>query len=75
MDYMIGFGIFANAPSSGFQMDGFNWTIAYDATDIVLKAGSPVNTTPEPDSILLLLGAGLAGLTRYLCTKRAGTRR
>lgn len=65
-------GTFANAPITGFQMDGFNWTIAYNADDIVLDAGSAVNgggggnggggtTAPEPSSFLLVL-AGVVAL-------------
>jgi PEP-CTERM motif-containing protein len=64
-------GTFSNAPTAGFQMDGFNWTIAYDSNAIVLDAGSAVNgggggngggtTAPEPPSFLLLL-AGVAAL-------------
>ncbi len=72
MDFFSGTGTFANAPATGFVMDGFNWTIAYNATDIVLDAGSPVSTTltPEPGSFLLLI-TGLAGLTRQLQRKRS----
>lgn len=51
-------GIFANAPASGFQMDGFNWTIKYNANSIILDAQSRV---PVPGSIWLLI-SGLAGL-------------
>jgi hypothetical protein len=56
-------GTFANAPSAGFVMDGYNWTIAYNPTEIVLDAGSAVSggggtATPEPGS-LFLLGSGL----------------
>jgi hypothetical protein len=56
-------GTFANGPTAGFQMDGFNWTIAYDTNDIVLDAVSEVNgggtggggtTVPEPSSFLPL---------------------
>ncbi len=36
------FGTFANAPGSGFQMDGYNWTAAYNSNDIVLDAVSAV---------------------------------
>ena len=73
MDFLSGSGIFANAPSTGFQMDGFNWTIAYNANDIVLDAGSAVSgggggggttPTPEPSSIILM-GTGLAALFVY----------
>jgi PEP-CTERM motif len=61
-------GTFANAPATGFQMDGFNWTIAYNANDVVLDAVSAVNgggsgggtTVPEPSSFLLLLGGVVA---------------
>jgi autotransporter-associated beta strand protein len=44
MDYSIGVDAFADAPSTGFQMDGFNWTIACNSKDIVLDAGSRVTT-------------------------------
>ena len=84
MDFLSGTGVFANAPASGFQMDGFNWTIAYNANDIVLEAGSPVTggggggggttATPEPSS-LILLGTGLAAvLVCSLSRKRAALR-
>jgi|HubBroStandDraft_1064217.scaffolds.fasta_scaffold01307_10 fibronectin-binding autotransporter adhesin len=64
-------GRFANAPTSGFQMDGWDWTIAYNANDIILDAVSAVNgggggnggggtTAPEPSSFLLLLGGVVA---------------
>ncbi|MGO9269271.1 MAG: beta strand repeat-containing protein, partial [Terriglobia bacterium] len=36
------FGTFANAPGSGFQMDGYNWTAAYNGNAIVLDALSAV---------------------------------
>jgi hypothetical protein len=65
-------GRFADAPTTGFQMDGWDWTIAYNANDVVLDAVSAVNgggggnggggtTAPEPSSFLLLLG-GVAAL-------------
>jgi hypothetical protein len=65
-------GRFANAPTTGFQMDGLDWTIAYNANDVVLDAVSAVKgggggnggggtTAPEPSSFLLLLG-GVAAL-------------
>ncbi len=74
MDFFSGTGTFANAPTTGFVMDGFNWTIAYNATDIVLDAGSPVSTTPtpEPGSFLLLV-MGAAGLSRKLQRKKPKT--
>jgi len=76
MDYSSGFGTFANAPSSGFQMDGFNWTIAYNANDIVLDAGSPISGAPTPEpSSLLLMSAGLAALASFLWKKRAAATR
>jgi len=66
MDFGGGTGTFANAPTNGFQfqMDGFNWTIAYNADDIVLDAGSAVTTTPEPSTTVLIL-TGLAALLAY----------
>ena len=70
MDFVSGAGTFANAPSTGFQMDGFNWTIAYNANDIVLDAGSPVTApTPEPSS-LFMLGTGLAAFVGSIWKKR-----
>ena len=65
MDFTTGAGFFLNAPSSGFVMDGFDWTIAYSANDIVLDAVSPVTgegggggtSVPEPGSGALLLSA------------------
>lgn len=59
-------GTFANAPTTGFQMDGFDWTITYDPGEIILDAVSPVSSgggggnTPEPSSLLLLSAALLA---------------
>jgi PEP-CTERM motif len=35
-------GQFANAPPSGFQMDGVNWTIAYNSNNIILNGISLV---------------------------------
>jgi hypothetical protein len=59
-------GTFANAPASGFQMDGINWTIAYNLNDIILDAESRV-VVPLPGSIWLLLSglAGLGGVRRF----------
>ena len=37
-------GTFANAPSSGFALDGVNWTIAYNPTDVILDAQSLVGS-------------------------------
>jgi hypothetical protein len=73
MNYFTGSGRFTNAPTTGFQMDGFNWTIQYNATNVVLDAVSPVTTTvtPEPGS-LLLFGTGLAALTGALRKKKRG---
>jgi hypothetical protein len=36
-------GTFANAPTTGFEMDGFDWTITYDPGEIVLDAVSAVS--------------------------------
>ena len=50
-------GTFANAPTTGFEMDGFEWTITYDPGEIVLDSVSPVsggNGVPEPSALLLL---------------------
>jgi len=38
-------GQFANGPASGFQMDGINWTIAYNGNNIVLNGVSQVGST------------------------------
>ena len=64
MDFSSLTGTFANAPTTGFQMDGFNWTIAYNTDDIVLDAVSPVTgggggggSVPEPGTGVLLLSA------------------
>jgi len=74
MDFTSGSGAFTNAPSTGFEMDGYNWTIAYNTTDIVLDAGSPIaSPTPEPDS-LILMGTGLAALATFLWKKRVPQR-
>src|SRR5208337_2269109 len=35
-------GTFANAPASGFQMDGVNWTVQYNGNSIILDAVSLV---------------------------------
>jgi hypothetical protein len=40
-----------NYTGTGFVWDGSDWTIAYNAYDIVLDGVSP---TPEPSSIMLL---------------------
>ena len=74
MDFTTGMGAFANAPSTGFQMDGFNWTIEYGATSIVLDASSPVTTaTPEPSG-LVLLSTGLAALSGFRRKRAAASR-
>jgi hypothetical protein len=71
VDFLSGTGTFANAPTTGFVMDGFNWSIAYNATDIVLDAGSPVSTTPTPEpGSMFLLGTGLAALAGSIYKKR-----
>jgi hypothetical protein len=73
-------GTFANAPTTGFQMDGFDWTIACNSNDIVLDAVSPVNTgggggtnVPEP-SILPMLAIGMTALIGYGGWKRVLSR-
>jgi hypothetical protein len=73
-------GTFVNAPSTGFQMDGFDWMIAYNSDDIVLDAVSPVSggggttNTPEP-STLPLLAIGMSALFVYSCRKCVPSRR
>jgi hypothetical protein len=68
-------GTFANAPATGFEMDGFEWMIAYNSDDIVLDALSPVNgggggtNTPEP-STFPLLAIGITALVVYSWRKR-----
>jgi fibronectin-binding autotransporter adhesin len=59
-------GTFANAPASGFQMDGINWNIAYNLNDIILDAESHT-VVPLPGSLWLLLSglAGLGGVRRF----------
>jgi hypothetical protein len=37
-------GTFANAPASGFQMDGVNWTVAYNSNNVILDAVSLVGS-------------------------------
>jgi fibronectin-binding autotransporter adhesin len=67
-------GTFANAPATGFEMDGFDWTITYDPGEIVLDAVSPVSggtaPTPEPSSVLLL-AFGYLAVAGYSRRKRA----
>ncbi|HTT17731.1 MAG TPA: PEP-CTERM sorting domain-containing protein, partial [Candidatus Sulfotelmatobacter sp.] len=65
MDAVLISGTFANAPTTGFEMDGFDWTITYDPGEIVLDAVSPVSgggggggtNVPEPSSFVLLVAA------------------
>jgi DNA-binding IscR family transcriptional regulator len=63
MNFLSGSGIFANAPSTGFEMDGFDWTILYGPNSIVLDAvalvegGGGGTSVPEPGTGALLLGA------------------
>ncbi|HTS11492.1 MAG TPA: hypothetical protein VMH00_05190 [Candidatus Limnocylindrales bacterium] len=71
-------GEFANAPTTGFEMDGFDWTIEYDPGEIVLDAVGPASgggggggtTTPEPSGVLLL-AMGVAALGFASQRKRA----
>jgi hypothetical protein len=74
-NFLSGSGTFVNAPTSGFQLDGFNWTIFYNPNDIVLDAGSAVGVTPTPEpGSLILLSTGLAGLAGSFLRKRAAAR-
>jgi len=63
MEFLNGSGVFANAPSTGFEMGGFDWTILYGPNSIVLDAVAPVEgggggtSVPEPGTGALLLGA------------------
>jgi hypothetical protein len=63
LDFLTGSGVFANAPASGFEMDGFNWTILYGQNSTVLdvvsavKEGGGGTSAPEPSTGALLLGA------------------
>ncbi|MGA9145569.1 MAG: PEP-CTERM sorting domain-containing protein, partial [Candidatus Acidiferrales bacterium] len=43
MDFLSGSGAFANAPTAGFEMAGFDWTILYGTNSIVLDAVAPVS--------------------------------
>ena len=66
LNYGTESGAFANAPTTGFSMDGWKWDINYDyagQNKVVLTADSPIST-PEPGS-LILLGTGLASLLAY----------
>jgi hypothetical protein len=77
MDYFSGSGKFADAQTTGFVLDGFNWTIEYNPGDIVLIAGTAESgggggggggggmSTPEPSSLLTLSsGLIMIGLLR-----------
>jgi hypothetical protein len=66
MDFSSGSGEFANAPPAGFVMDGFDWTISYNANSIVLDAVSPVSGVPTPEpSTTTLLSASIFALLGY----------
>jgi len=72
MDYGSESGMFANAPTGGFTLDGWNWDInyAYNGDEILLTAESPSTTaTPEPSSWLLLF-SGLLALGTFRRRKR-----
>jgi fibronectin-binding autotransporter adhesin len=58
-------GVFANAPSSGFDMDGYHWTIAYNPDSIILYGP----TAPIPGT-WLLLGSALLGLAGWRSRRR-----
>ena len=61
-DFASDVGEFANAPSGQFTMNGFDWSIAYNANDIVLTFGAtgPGPTVPEPHTLALMAIAAAA---------------
>jgi hypothetical protein len=61
-------GIFANAPSSGFDMDGYHWTIAYNLDSIVLY-GPTAPPAPLP-ATWILLGSAILGLAGWRTRQR-----
>jgi hypothetical protein len=74
MNYLFNSGLtggFADAPTTGFVADGWNWKINYDGgegeNEVVLTAPSPVDMTATPESgTLVLLASGLLGLAWYI---------
>jgi hypothetical protein len=71
-------GVWANAPTSGFIMDGFDWGIDYaggaSGDEVVITAeGSALSPTPEPGT-LLLYGTGLLGIAGFVRRKRFAAR-
>ena len=75
MDYLAADGLtgtFANAPTTGFTLDGWNWDINYgfNGDEVLLTVASPVTATPEPSSSLLLV-TGLFVLGAFWRRRRA----
>ncbi len=73
MDFAGLTGTFANAPTTGFSMDGYQWTIEYNANDIVLDAGAPAQTSSVPEAgagTIAALAFGLLALPAARLARR-----